>query len=115
MLLSSCSPPAIDISVGNVDGRLHLLFSQDWGFIFPNRKTPCLSEIGLHEPETYGRERAAWLIEAEGDVQCLDVASLVLGEVPRGWRQVAPLSAVRGRTYTVRARGIGWGETRISF
>lgn len=114
-LLSSCSPPPIEISVEKVDGRLHLTLLQDWGFVFPDRKAPCVREIGLHEPETYDRDHAAWLIEAEGDVQCLGLASLVLGEAPKGWRQVAPLSAVRGRTYTVRAQGIGWGETRIRF
>jgi hypothetical protein len=114
-LLSSCSPPDIHISIENAAGRLHLKLSQDWGLIFSDKQTPCVREVGLHEPESYERDRAAWLIEAQGDVQCLDLASVRVGDTPAGWRQVVPLSAVRGRAYTIRARGIGWGEARIRF
>lgn len=114
-LLSSCSPPDIDISIENAAGRLHLKLSQDWGLIFSDKQTPCVREVGLHEPESYERDRAAWLIEAQGDVQCLDLASVRVGDTPAGWQQVVPLSAVRGRAYTIRARGIGWGEARIRF
>ncbi|HET6943552.1 MAG TPA: hypothetical protein VFH89_15480 [Sphingomicrobium sp.] len=114
-LLSSCSPPVIDIAVEKVDGRMLLRLSQDWGLIFSNREIPCVREVGLHEPETYDREKAAWLIEAKGDVQCLDLASVVVGEVPKGWQEVVRLTAVSGRTYAIRAHGIGWGETNVRF
>lgn len=113
-LLSSCSPPPIDVSVDRVDGRLRFTLSQDWGFLFSDRQTPCLRELGLYKPGSYDRQEAVWLIEAKGDVQCLDLASVVVGEVPGGWRQVVGFSPVRGRTYTLRAQGIGWGETSVS-
>jgi len=115
VLLSSCSPPDIDISVEIAAGRVHLKLSQDWGVILSDEQTPCVREIGLHEPNNYERDRAAWLIEAKDDVQCLDLASVHVGDIPTGWQQVVPLSAVRGRTYVVRAEGIGWGEARIKF
>lgn len=114
-LLSSCSPPDIEIFVENVAGRLHLKLSQDWGSILSDRQTPCVREVGLHEPKTYERVRAVWLIEAKGDVQCLNLASVRVGDIPAGWQQVVPLSAVRGRIYAVRVTSIGWGEASIKF
>jgi hypothetical protein len=113
--LSSCSPPEINISVESDAEHLDLKLSQDWGIIFSDRRAPCVREIGLHEPKTYERDSALWLIEAKGDVQCLDLASVRVGEVPKGWQQVVPLSAMRGQTYTARVQGIGWGETEIRF
>ena len=70
-----------------------LRLSQDWGLIFSDNEVPCVREVGLHEPETDDRDEAVWLIEAKGDT----------------------LSAVSGRTYTVRTYGIGWGETNVRF
>ena len=105
----------MDISVENAAGRLHLKLSQDWGLIFSDKRTPCVREIGLYEPTTYKRNRAAWLIEAKGDVQCLNLASVRVGDIPAGWQQVVPFSLVRGRTYVVRANGIGMGEADIKF
>ncbi len=114
-LLSSCSPPDIDISVENTTRGVQLKLSQDWGLIFSENQTPCVREIGLYEPTTYERNRAAWLIEAKGDVQCLNLASVRVGDIPTGWHQVVPLSSVRGRTYAVRVNGIGMGEASIKF
>lgn len=113
--LSSCSPPDIDIAVEKIGGRVQLRLSQDWGIIFSDNQVPCVREIALHEPETYDRSRAAWLIEAKGDVECLDLASVTIGELPAGWQEVVPLSTNTGRVYTIRARGIGWGETNVRF
>jgi hypothetical protein len=115
VLLSSCSPPEINISAENVGGRTILHLSQDWGFVISDRKAPCVREVGLYHPGTYDRDRAVWLIDAEGDVQCLHLASLVVGEVPSGWQETVRLSAVSGRDYTVRAQGIGWGEVNIRY
>ena len=92
-----------------------LRLSQDWGLIFSDRKVPCVREVRLHEPESYDRENAVWLIEAKGDVQCLDLASVIVGEVPRGWQEGVRLTAVRGRTYTIEAHGIGWGQAVVRF
>lgn len=89
--------------------------SQDWGIIFSDRQVPCVREVGLHEPETYDRFKAVWLIESKGDVQCLDLASVTVGKVPPGWQEVVRLSASSGRVYTIRANGIGWGETNVRF
>jgi hypothetical protein len=114
-LLSSCSPPDIDISVENTDQGIQLKLSQDWGLIFSDNQAPCVREIGLYEPTTYERNRAAWLIETKGDVQCLDLTFLRVGDIPAGWQQVVPLSSIRGRTYAVRVNGIGMGEASITF
>lgn len=114
-LLSSCSPPDIDISVENTDQGIQLKLSQDWGLIFSDNQVPCVREIGLYEPTTYERNRAAWLIETKGDVQCLDLTSVRVGDIPAGWQQVVPLSSIRGRTYAVRVNGIGMGEASITF
>ena len=92
-----------------------MALSQDWGLVFSDRQTPCVEEIGLYEPQTYEPADAVWLIKVEGDVQCLDLAAFTVGEVPKGWRQLVPLSAGRGRTYALRADGIGWGETNLTF
>lgn len=115
VLLSSCSPPQIDIAVERIDGRMLLRLSQDRGIIFSNRQVPCVREVGLYEPENYDRSKAAWLIEAKGEVQCLDLASVAVGEVPTGWQEVVRLSANAGQVYTIRAHGIGWGETNAKF
>lgn len=112
-LLSSCSPPDIDIAVEQVGGRMLLRLSQDWGIVFSDRQVPCVREVGLHEPETYDPSKAVWLIEAKGEVQCLDLASVTVGTVPTGWQEVVRLSASSGRVYTIRAHGIGWGETNV--
>jgi hypothetical protein len=114
-LLSSCSPPDIDISVENTDQGIQLKLSQDWGLIFSDNQAPCVREIGLYEPTTYERNRAAWLIETKGDVQCLDLTFIRVGDIPAGWQQVVPLSSIRGRTYAVRVNGIGMGEASITF
>lgn len=114
-LLSSCSPPDIDISVENTDQGIQLKLSQDWGLIFSDNQAPCVREIGLYEPTTYERNRAAWLIETKGDVQCLDLTSVRVGDIPAGWQQVVPLSSIRGTIYAVRVNGIGMGEASITF
>jgi len=115
-LLPSCSPPVIDISVASVGGRTRLTLSQDWGLIFSDKQTPCVREVSVRNgPDTYDRKNAVWLIETKGDVQCLDLATVAVGTVPNGWQQVVPLRAVRGRSYTVRTDGIGWGETHVTF
>ncbi|PZU63169.1 hypothetical protein [Sphingobium sp.] len=114
-LLSSCSPPPIDIAVERIDGRMLLRLSQDWGMIFSDKQVPCVREVGLYEPEHYDRSKAAWLIEVRGDVQCLDLASVTVGKLPKGWQEVVRLSTSGGLVYTIRAHGIGWGETNARF
>lgn len=114
-VLSSCTPPNIDIFVEKDAGQLHLTLSQDWGLVFSDKQTPCVREIALHDPKNLERNSAAWLIQTKGDVQCLDLARVRVGDVPKGWQQLIPISAVRGRTYSVKVQGIGWGEADISF
>lgn len=114
-LLSSCSPPNIDVSVVDVAGRKHIKLSQDWGFIFSDKQAPCVREVGLYEPESWERDHAVWLIEVKGDIQCLDLASVRVGETPTGWQEVAALSAVRGKTYLIWVDGIGMSKTNITF
>lgn len=114
-LLSSCSPPEIDVAVQKSGGRLLLRLSQDWGVIFSDKRMPCVREIGLYERDSYDRSKAAWLIETKGEVQCLDLASVMIGEVPPDWQEVVRLSANRRTVYTIRAHGIGSGETNVRF
>jgi hypothetical protein len=114
-LLSSCSPPEIRMVVTRAEGRLEVALAQDWGIIMSDEQIPCVDEIGLYRSQARERAQAVWLIEAEADLQCVDLPVLTVGEVPRGWRQVVPLSAVRGRTYTLTAQGIGSGETQLTF
>ena len=113
--LSSCSPPPIDIAAERDGDRLRLTLSQRRGFIFGGSRAPCVREIALHESETADRDHPRWQIVTTGGVQCLELQSVALGEVPGGWQETVPLSAVRGRTYTVAATGIGSGEILISF
>ncbi|GAA4777235.1 hypothetical protein GCM10023306_26150 [Novosphingobium ginsenosidimutans] len=114
-LLSSCSPPEIDVAVQKSGGRLLLRLSQDWGVIFSDKRMPCVREIGLYERDSYDRSKAAWLIETKGEMQCLDLASVMIGEVPPGWQEVVRLSANSRTVYSIRAHGIGSGETNVRF
>lgn len=112
-LLSSCSPPDIDIAVEQVGTRMLLRFSQDRGFF--NKRPPCLQQLAVHEPGTYSRAKAAWLIEAKGEVQCLDLAEVTVGAVPKGWQEVLPFAVSKGHTYTISVDGIGSGDINVRF
>lgn len=94
---------------------MRVSLSQDWGIIFRRNQTPCVREAGLYVPGTYGRNAAAWLIEAKGDVQCLDLPAFVIGKTPTGFVETVPFKAAGGETYTLRVGGIGWGETNVTF
>ena len=111
--LSGCPPPPIDVSVERSDDRAFLSFSQDWGLVFSRRQIPCIKRIRLTKSDTYDLADAVWSIEAVGDVQCLDIAAVEIGTVPKGWEELMPLNAVPGQTYLVRADGIGWGDVQI--
>ena len=113
-LVGSCEPPDIDVAVQRFGTQVRVSLSQDWGFIFSRKRTPCVREAGLYVPGTYGRNAAAWLIEAQGDVQCLDLASFTIGATPKGFAQTVPLGTVSGETYTLRVGGIGWGEANVT-
>lgn len=113
-LVASCSPPKIDVTAQRVGDRIRVTLSQDWGLIFSRNRTPCVREAGLYVSGTYGRNAAAWLIEAQGDVQCLDLAAFAIGDTPKGFVQTVPFKAVGGETYTLRVGGIGWGEANVT-
>ena len=114
-LLSSCSPPGIDIAFERVGGRLLLRLSQNWGLILSDRRVPCVYRVSIHKPEVHEKDKAAWVIEAEGDVQCIKLESVTVGEVPKGWREVVPLTVAKGQTYTVEGWGIGEGRRNVRF
>ena len=105
----------IDIAVKQSGGRTVLGFSQDWGVIFRKREVPCLRHVGLYETGEDRKARYVWSIEVDGDVQCVDLPTIEIGVVPKGWREVDPLKAVAGKTYFAEVFGIGWGETRVTF
>ena len=114
-LLSSCQPPPIDISVNEESDRIVLNFSQDWGLIFNDEKVPCIQKVSIQEPTTFEEEHSAWRIEAGNGVQCLDLSSVVVGQVPEGWLELVELDTKPGETYTIWVDGIGWGETDFEF
>ncbi|HSJ78509.1 MAG TPA: hypothetical protein VK913_07215 [Erythrobacter sp.] len=105
----------IDIVVKQSGGRTVLGLSQDWGVVFRDRKVPCIKHVGLYEQGDDRRANYVWSIRLEGDGQCVDVAAVEVGNVPKGWREVDPLKAVPGKTYFAEVHGIGWGETRVTF
>ena len=111
--VSSCSPPEIQMVVTEVGSRLRVTLVQDWGIIFSRRQTPCVREAGLYPSGADARNSAVWLIEAQGNVQCLDLASFTIGDTPKGFKQIVALSGVRKQTYSLQVRGIGGGATEV--
>jgi hypothetical protein len=112
-LLSSCSPPQITISASRIGARTMVTLSQDWGILFHDRRPPCVAEVSLYVTGDRGAQ-PAWRIESTGERNCSALGSLVIGQVPAGFRESAPLSApVHGR-YELLVRGIGYGEASLS-
>ena len=112
-LVSCCTPPNIQMVVAKVDGRLRVTLYQEWGIIFPRRRTPCIREAGLYSSGPKDVNNAFWMVQAKGEVQCLDLASFTVGLTPSGFKQVVPLSGVSQHTYSLRVSGIGWGSTEV--
>jgi hypothetical protein len=114
LLLTSCSPPQINIGVAHIGHTVQLKLSQDWGLIFPTRKAPCVRSIELYR----GVEQSAvplWKAEADGNVQCVhNVAAVTLGIAPRGFSSVIPLTPSVAGIYTVVVDGIGSGTANIA-
>jgi hypothetical protein len=114
-LLAGCSPPEIMIKVQRMGGVTRLGFTQDWGTFSDDPTVPCIYRISLQKPGTFDVANAVWSIEAEGDVQCLDIAGVKIGQVPKGWREQVPLTAVTGQAYTIEVYGIGSGQASITW
>lgn len=106
--LANCSPPTIDILVEREGGRTTLLFSQDWGLLRGN-ETPCIDRILFLRNGTFDYDNPVWAIVPQSEVQCLDIAAVTLGKVPKGWKETAPLTVKTGESYTVQVLGIGSG------
>lgn len=112
--LSACSPPPIQIDIQTMaDGRMQARLSQDWGFIIPRRKAPCIRAIQLHAIAT-PLDNPVWQARRMGDdTQCSDLATLIIGTAPPGFAQKPELPTdLRGR-YRLTVRGIGYGDTVI--
>lgn len=85
-----------------------LVFSQDWG-LFSRPEAPCIDRIVVLHDGTFDYDNPVWAIVPESKVQCLDIASVTLGQVPKGWKETAPLTGKLGEIYTVEVLGIGSG------
>lgn len=112
-LVAGCSPPEIEIEVVRIGGRLTATLTQDWGWLFRDRQVPCIGEAHVFEDADPAAPDLVWRIEAEDGVQCRDLAELVIGETPAGFRETFPFAAVPGRRYRLSVSGIGAGEASL--
>jgi hypothetical protein len=113
-LLSSCSPPGIQISVSDSGVRRTVTLSQDWGIIFHDRKAPCVREV-IIEPVGLEGPPPAWRIESVGELNCIDLASFVIDEVPAGFTETVALANPLRGSYEIYVRGVGSGSTMTIF
>lgn len=114
MFVSACSPPQIDVRVVRTNGGVALNLSQDWGVIFSDRKPPCVSLVALDRPSRDLHD-PLWKIVTKIDGQCIDLASVRVGETPRGFVETVPLSeAAKGRLMVV-VMGTGAGQADVTF
>ena len=72
-----------------------LVFSQDWG-LFSRPEAPCIDRIVVLHDGTFDYDNPVWEIVPEREVQCLDIAAVALGKVPKGWKEIAPLTVKPG-------------------
>ena len=113
-LLSSCSPPIIDVAVHGSGVGSTVTLSQDWGFLFfSRREAPCVWQVSLFtqgEP----RDRPVWRIESVGERNCLDLGLFAIGTPPAGFRETVRLSNPAHGTYTIIVHGVGQGDGTIT-
>jgi hypothetical protein len=114
-VLPLASPPEIDLVIERVGDRFSVTMSQNWGIIFSNKEEPCIGMAGVYPRGSYNPDDAVWLIRTSEDIQCLDISSFVVGEVPAGFKETVPLKADISRPYVIRVHGIGSGETELKF
>jgi hypothetical protein len=111
-LLSSCSPPLIEIMIRKEGGGTRADLSQDWGVVFSDRKAPCVQSAALYRGgETYGK--AVWEVRVEKTVWCRDLRTVVIGQTPRGFDEVTPLPPSSAGEYILVIGGVGIGETPL--
>ena len=116
LVLASCSPPEIQISVGRVNGLNIVTLSQDWGVVFSDKKPPCLDRIELRKVTSGDKDRSpVWLVQANTEA-CVDVGRFALGKVPSGFREVTPMTTEpRGRfELAVWGVGAGWKQFALN-
>lgn len=112
LLLTSCSPPRIDLEPARANGRVVVTMSQDWGLIFSDRQAPCIGQAELFD--VAGSPEPVWKIEAAGGVQCVDLGSLTIGVAPAGFDEVVPLPAQAKGVHALVVSGIGWGQAGLT-
>jgi hypothetical protein len=110
--LAACSPPSIDITIRTEGDHRIAEMSQDWG-IFSGKKLPCIGEASLYRGSA-DTGIVVWKIRTVGEVQCLDMKSLVIGQVPKGFEQVIPLPAAPRGQHILQVRGIGGGDAALT-
>jgi hypothetical protein len=112
-LLSSCSPPIIEVAVSGSGAQSTVTLSQDWGIIFSDRKAPCVWQVSL-VPDGARQDQPVWRIEPVREVQCLDLGSFTIGVAPAGFRETVRLSNPPHGNYTIVVLGIGSAYETVS-
>ena len=113
-LLASCSPPSIEISIAEKSRQSVVTLSQQWGWIFSDRKAPCVYRISLYRGDKEDTQ-PVWEAEAEGDVQCVhDLSSFVIGQAPAGFASTVPWQRSTKGPHHLLVYGIGEGRASIT-
>jgi hypothetical protein len=112
LFLSSCSPPPIEFKTNSKSGVILVEMYQDWGIINSQKKAPCINIAQLFS-NTANFKDPIWKIEASGNIQCLDLASFVVGKTPKGFKQVIALPTNIKGPHRLVVYGIGSGEVIV--
>jgi hypothetical protein len=111
-LLSSCSPPLIEIMIRKEGVVTRADLSQNWGVFFSDRKAPCVESAALYRgSEASGK--AVWEVRVEKSVWCRDLGTVAIGQTPRGFDEVTALPSGSVGEYILVIRGEGIGETSL--
>jgi len=109
LLLASCSPPEIHISVGRVNGLNVVTLTQDWGVVFSDKKTPCLDRVELRKVGSDEKDHTTvWLVQANTEA-CVDLGRFVLGTAPTGFREITPMNTGPHGRFELAVWGVGAG------
>ena len=108
--LTSCTPPEIEIAVSQEGGAIIVTLTQDWGFIFHDRKPPCVDRIELQRSD--GRAEIDWLLQAKTEA-CVVVERFRLGRAPPGFREVTPMNSNSHGRYEIVVWGVGMGGRQL--
>lgn len=92
--------------------------SQDWGVVFSDKKAPCVESVTLYPVGKFsGRAawsgKAVWEVRVDKSVWCKDLGTVVVGQTPRGFKEVTALPPGSAGEYKLVIRGAGVGEASL--